>query len=783
MPEAESAALRVNRPTLLIGLGELGRRVLARVERGQEDAGGLVCLHADAARSVDDLVTEATEELRALLDLGRFVRMTSATDRRGPQCDVYVVADLGEPGEAERVHLLCTAAARRMREAFRSILRTGAGALVVCPILVVPEAADRASVRATLEALASEAASGDDGGGGRVHVVQDQSGKYVLSREELERTVAAFLHLVLFSQLRDDSLGVRSLVEAARGEAGRGGPFGSFACATLELDDRTVAELCSVKLAREVLALFRSGEDRGIDEVAALAEGLVPERGALEAALWKESATGSLAKHLEPPALHVPEIDASDSPERIVEQLFGPVWRANVARKIERFRDDIERFKMDRLAAAIEQNGKAALSSALSELARRAREQVASGPRGHAHTLEVLRDAHTYAKGRLDEVAAEIESPDLTAFPESPLDRRVAALEDAVFARPRDHRMAVFGVIGGFVGACLTAGVILGAYRGIVSPSPSFFDVTATPEGAVGRALATWPVAYVLGGATAGSSTYYRLFKHKKRHHNWVLEARSDLDQALKRHLHQEVVSYFQRRLHYTRLLWVQRIYSRLTLAIEELITRLEAVRAALAGADEELAATSERLEGRLRASAGGEGILFRGLLTPEEAHDVFVELRPRELLPIARRWLEESLTHGPWGTAPFAAAEPLRVFCEAAFRDDTSLRPFAHVAGAPASQLERIAQGALRDLLRQLALKLTPPIEIVEAFALEAPAVSHVVVVPKDAKELVESMLASEDLVAGWEVRALSSDARRVHLVVERGNLPLRALALVESP
>ena len=95
---------------------------------------------------------------------------------------------------------------------------------------------------------------------------------------------------------------------------------------------------------------------------------------------------------------------------------------------------------------------------------------------------------------------------------------------------------------------------------------------------------------------------------------------------------------------------------------------------------------------------------------------------------------------------------------------------------------LERFAADALRDFLRQLALKLSPPLETVETVAPSSRAPSRIAVVPPEAKPLVEATLAEEDLGGGWEVRALSGDLRRVHLVVDRGDLPLEALALARG-
>lgn len=798
-------------PTLIVGLGAFGRRLSQNVapDRGAPIE-NLVRVDAADGEPIADVVGRAKERARALLELGHFVATTRPTDKRGPRFDVLVLGDLGDPGVAEAVGPFTAAIGAELRAEFHPILRAGEGALIVCPFLSAPRAADRARKVAALQSLARLAADADIGKrpGGRIYVIEDQSGKYLLSREELERGFAAFLHLLLFSRLRSDEGGIRHLIERGAGSE-RGGPFATFACATLEFDQATFARLCAVRLARELLRLFRSGDDPSIAEIAAGAAPIVPERQRLEEELWRESDTGSLVKHLEPPAISVPEIDLSDSPEDIVEGKVGALWRASVARRIEGFRDDVERFKMDRLAAGIERNGKATLERALADLAKQIDRDVAVGPRGHARALEFLRDAHTRAKGLLDEVCAEIESPDLQPFPGSPLDSGVTAVVEAAFARPRPYRMKVFGAIAGVLGACLTAGVILGLYRLLLAPSPSFFDPTEHVPDDWKRAFVVWPMPFVIGAVLSASSTYYRLWKHRKRHHNWVVEARDDLDQALKRYLCGDIVSYFGRRLHYTRLLWIQRIYKRLVLRIEEAIARLEATRAALAEADERLAEQEIALDDRLDASASRGGILFRGLLAPADARSIYHELKPSELHRVAERFLKAALEGTgedlgplrikgrPWIEAPFADPEALLVFCEKELSHAAEICPFQVASTAPRGGpqgesggteppglrrpvLERIASDGLRAFLRQLSLKLSPPLEVVETLAIGTPPPSRMAVIPPEARALVEATLGEENIGGGWDIRSLSGDTHRVHLVIDRGELPLEALAVM---
>jgi hypothetical protein len=93
---------------------------------------------------------------------------------------------------------------------------------------------------------------------------------------------------------------------------------------------------------------------------------------------------------------------------------------------------------------------------------------------------------------------------------------------------------------------------------------------------------------------------------------------------------------------------------------------------------------------------------------------------------------------------------------------------------------LERIASDGLRAFLRQLSLKLSPPLEVVETLAIGTPPPSRMAVIPPEARALVEATLGEENIGGGWDIRSVSGDAHRVHLVIDRGELPLEALAVM---
>lgn len=795
-------------PTLVVGLGPFGRRVVDELEADHADEPALVAngyslngagaqgagraagpgpirnlelirvaiaededapfdaLHAgeepDAA--IPLVYAEASTRCRWLLDLSHFLETTGPSDTRGPRLDIFVIADISEPGVAELVAPLVERLAQGLRETFRPILRGGEGALAVCPMLATPRDTDPASVASVVEHLTALAEKSESAlrPQARMYLVEDQSGKYVVSRGELVRSFAAFIHLLLFSQLRDQG-SIRSLVE--RADQDPTGPFASFVCATLEVDMDALHRLCALRLAREVLDQFRSGEDPVLTEIAGEAHPLVPDPVTLAEELWKEKNVGTLEDHLQPPALSVPEIVVSDEPEDIVETKLGALWEARTWRTIEQYRDEVERFNMDHLSEEIEQNGAALIDRLTDETMRRVTEQVSQAPRGHARALEFVRYAATHADGRAETAASQISAPDLPQFPPPPIPRHLAAVREAAFARPRRRpfRMRMFGILLWVIGTVMWAGLVAAGFRLL-----GWNDALGWPPFAVGAVL-------------AGSSLYYMLWAHRKRHHNWVVECRNSLDQALKRYMRNDVVAYFRRRLHYTRLLWVYRVYRRIADQLNELVEQLEGTRAACAEADHILAAREREVLEDLGASAR-TGILFRGLLVPETVDVCYRAVRPPEIGALADELLRRALADPDTDTleAPFADPDRLLELCLETLRPMTSASPFRPGAENP---LAPAVSAGVTSFLRQLAVKLSLPLELVESVAMDAPPTAHIAVVPSQAQSTVEETLREQNLGGDWNVLALSEDPHRVHLILERGGLSHEAIARARKP
>lgn len=794
---APDRAAEPQHPTLLVGLGAFGQDVARLAFAVDAPAGARVRTNlvvlADGEPA--EVVEAAKEALRSLLDLEHFVTTTEATDTRGPRCDVILVGDLGDEPTCERAPALAAALATELRREFLSIFGTGDGALCVVPLCALPRSANAGRVSAAL--LAFERAS-DRGPverlGGRVYLAEDQSGKYLLSRKELVRTFAAFLNLLLLSRLRDREGGARPFVEMEGHDPRR--CFATFACATLLFDDAALARKCAARLAAEILGAFRTGQAPSIEEIGAEAERLSLSRSALETELWKEGSGPSrdaslLSKHLDPPAIPVPEIDADDSPEDIVERKLGPLWRAGAMHTVQAFRDDVERFKMDRLAAEIEHRGKACQERVTAELAARVDELVCGQPRGHARAIDFLREALSRTRSELSAISAAIEAPSLSDFPPSPLDAKLLALRTAVFARPRPLRMRVFGALSATASAVLTAGVIRGALRFLAVPDPDFFDALAALPRSMPWLLGAGAAPFAIGAAVASSSTSYRLYKHRKRHHNWVVEARDELDQAMVRHVTRDIVGYFYERLDFARLLWLQRIYRAYKERLEEALHRLEGVRAALARSEHALQQEERRLDERLDDAKSGGGILFRGVVAKADALKVYADVRPPEVTAVAARLLRDAVTEErearakdggdprtAWAVAPFADPDRLLTFSLRELATGGGLSPFEH----PSPALAGAVTEAVRALLRQLALKLSAPLAL-SPHGAPGEHTRRVAIVPPSARQLFEDTFTSENVRGVWELLDASEDPHRVHLLVVRTDLDRASLVRGASP
>ena len=778
--------MRSHHPTLLIGLEAFGREVVERVAGETEaEAPALIVATlaaddtsgdsepdaADAspvtfAEQLEAVLDEAEAHSQRLLELGHFIATTADEDTRGPCLDVFVIAALDEILGTALVTVI-EQLGERLRSRFRPVLEAGQGRLCICPLLLFPRAIEQTYESDARDAMLALSALTRDPvrsrrPGGHIYLSEDQSGKYVLPRSELVASFAAFLRLLGDGGVRADS-SMRALVEAS--DESELAPFGTFTCATLDVGIARVHEICALTLATELLANY-DDEPPPLSAIASDASKMVPEVGTISAQLWQEGER-DLESYLEPPAIEVPEIVWSSEPEDITERALGQMWQLGVKRAIAAFRDRVETLQMDRLSAQIERNGAALAAAVTTEWSRHTEAEVSTGPRGLVRALALTEYASDSLRSRCESIKRRLDAPGLGGFPQAPLAQRLEAVYEATDAWPRHTpaRMRLAALISLLCGSVVIAGFAhwLGALFGYPIP---------------------WWVSALIGLVMSGPSIGYDLWRHRKRHYNWLDHARDELEQALQHHVQRELVAYFRGRLFYSRDLWIYRIYRRLQARLDTLANCLKSARVAVRKACDIIEGrrhAESALLATTRQSDSGQrgGILYHVLLDIAAVDAIYRYIRPPDLRAVGDRFHRELAAdeHYEILEAPFADLQHVMAFCrrellslgnESAF--DTNVPP-----------LMEAAQAGARMHIARLVRKLSPPLELLQSAVAESAPLRRIVVAPPEASELIDSLLTPLD--QRWQRHESRHDPQRIHLVMTRHGLSLEAVARLSNP
>ena len=790
-------------PTLVLGLGRFGREVAALLlrqasdkapanlvvvrvaagagpepgeEGGAPDSGDEAPAPAALRVALPDeqaaagLFARVDREARRLLDLKHRVETTGAGDARPPRLDLFVVADLTEPGVAPLVPWLVERLGARLRDAFRPIFQGTGGRLTVCPVLAAPRAeAGGAGVREALATLDRLSRAEDERRRplAPIYVLEDQTSRYVLSPEELVRTVAAWLHLVLYSGLRHHEDALKSLVEQdGDGEA----PFASFACATLEFDTRPLGRYCVGRIAIEI-AEAMLGEADALGDVEAAARRLSPEGAELDKRLGLGRNERPIGEELtlERTALELRDPGWDEEPESIEARVAPYVDR--VLGSGESQRAGLEDFKMDSAARLVDEGGLAILEGAEREVEAEIARCIAESPTG----LEKARARMAALEARLKRLSGQsrgrIERPDLPAAPDGKrLKDAHAALLVELGERPRLRRLVGWGGAAAAMMAVFLTGSLRLAWRLTVSGQHTLTATGVEPEGG-GRFLAGWPWAAVWMSLLAAAWVALALWRHHRDKHRLLLERFEALRRAARAHF-DEIERYYGKRVAYSQDLWASRIGRHLHARVQGERVLLEAARAALQKARERL---QDELAAEAAAGRGAEaGILFRGLLTGEDMQAIYeAKAKPQNPGALALRFLEQMGASGTWRSGAFAEREALLGFAAQICPDLSGIQPFAGGEGWSAP-----AQARASEFLRQLAGKLSLPLEL--GVDTEGRASVQVSYVPRDCRAAVEAVLAEEDLAHRWSVRE-AEDPRRMHLFVSTCRIGRTALKRLE--
>ena len=726
-------------PSLLIGVGAFGGQVIDRVPAADVAAPSFDSVRVLAGSSIDAVLGEVLAHARRLLDLGQLVTHSSPEDSRGPRLDVLVAADVGDEEIAPLVAPLLRRLATELRREFRSILAVGDGRLAICPLLLAPLASNAASVAIVLQDVAAlqDGARGQNMLGAPIYVVQDQSRKYRLSHQELACSFASFVHVLLFSRLRDRD-GVRDLVEQEPGRP----PFATFACATLEVDVPLLRELCAHRLTADVLARYQRPPP-GIDAIASAAAGLVPPVNVVEQGLVAGQ-NRSLLEHLQPPVIEVPAVAIGDGPEAIMTR-FATMWKPRVRVQIDAYRGTVELHDLSAIARRIHGNGTRMCQEIEDAAVTKLSELAADGPDGPVFALEVAARAARDAERAAELARGAFEHPDLPRWTVPPLEEGLRELEMAVHRAPRSDpfRLEGFAVILGLLASVLAA-------RGTWSLVRELGLEDRVPQ---------W-LTWLVGAALAAGALGYSAYRHRVTHFNSVKAARDALASKLNRYLRVDLQAYFERRVAYTQLMWRYRLYRGLGERLRDVASRLEHGQRAIArAASDSEARVSRKLEEEARDHPAS-ALLLRSVVTRDLLEEVYGHAQ-LDADAICRHVHALATADVPVLSLPHADAERVHQRCLEELASVAGARPF----DAGNTPLHQRVHAEARRFVAELMHKLSPPLELApdhvqrghRSTLIHPPASLHVIDEHADAR--------------GW-ARLESDDHLRVHLLLDHREL-----------
>jgi len=274
-------------PSILVGLGAFGARVVDRVTReraealgGVEDDAPLTSMTVDRGVRPEAIAERVLADARGLLAHGKMVR---ARDRRSAEgltrLHVFVVAHLGEgEARAQLGETLAAIEARLLGELapiFESY-RVGAERnLVVLPLCAMPHPGgfDRGDeVIDAARTLAARIAGTDSRARAvpQLFLIEDVAEFSVFGDAELEQCVRNFLTLLLYSLSA-----VSRVAPLLYGDAPKR-PLATFVCAVSELPrralDRYATDAVSLEVVDAILDQARADGEANLVEIDALEE-------------------------------------------------------------------------------------------------------------------------------------------------------------------------------------------------------------------------------------------------------------------------------------------------------------------------------------------------------------------------------------------------------------------------------------------------------------------------------------------------------------------------------
>ncbi len=634
-------------PTLVVGVGAFGAEIVERLEAAQQGrAGGLglraVLLALRPAEPVAEQAQRIVREAEGLLGLGAAVRGSEPGDSRRPMLDVFLVGDLADAEVAERLPPLLGRAANALLRRFSNIFPGhDLPNLSVCPVVALlgvrePGASvDPGKALGELEAQAGRIGfrAGSVSPVARIFVVEQQASRYELTRGEVASTVLAFMSLLLGTALRHQEP-LRSFLRSSIDHRRQQRPFASFGCATLELN---LVPYCVARAAGDLVTAVRAAAGAAAGDQSVAAERLVPDAATLERAIQSPKSGDDLVALLRAHTPHIdfPRIGWRDSPEQIREVSYGWGWFDALDSAVKAQVERLDEREMDEVTRVADERGLRQLRALEREVRQAIRGAEGTGPGGWAEGLRLARFVRTRAERQITRLGESLKREKLPEFPSpSGVESAFRELRAESTLRPRPGRMAFFGALSAVALAALLhylpkwiAVALVWRKVPILSLAPSSMDVYA------GRLwwLLDPPYAFFWMLLAFGAGVFAWLRRVRRKRHEALLAAQTDLQSAVGRYLSDEVGPsirrYYESRLSFTLQAWALRALRRVREVADREAERLGAVGAALDRLGRQFEAEAQKAERAEGAEAGD--LVYRTAASSELLRGSYDALRP----------------------------------------------------------------------------------------------------------------------------------------------------------
>ncbi len=383
------------------------------------------------------------EQARRLLTLDHLLEYAPAADTLRPRMSVFIAADLGEaPVRAVLgpvIEVVTQTILSRFSHIFAAESMSDPGRnFGVHPLLFLGGLRDEAeahrrslvSALMDLDRLADRSSTWWAAGSGpkvlsRIVLFDDQTERYLLTRDQVISSVTAFLLLFLHSvRPFGTGDGTWPLAEflGAGPDVSSQGRFAIFGAATLDLSRARLRQYVESRLG---LALVRGMRPSEPDEPIGLSLRHLWHAGELDARLARptdmpaEQSTSaerideSLRRLAEELSGRCQDVTRADSPERIANDKYSWPWFEDIARTFTDRCRDLEERLLPPAAEEIDRAGLAMARSHFQELQERVDRWVWSGPAGWHRARQHLQELRTQVRREAASIRSEADLPEV----------------------------------------------------------------------------------------------------------------------------------------------------------------------------------------------------------------------------------------------------------------------------------------------------------------------------------------------------------------------------------